>query len=237
MDGFWRAVFANGHLQRDSCLGRELLINGDCLFQANVDNGSAKRLVHILCVRQEYPQPGKSLPLAALGLSLQCQAFAIRHPLALVRMVWHVEVGKQALRPEVRVHGEQELAHERWCFKVVEEMLEEMCGIDIAGIAFVIGAGRAGLDRAVVVDNNLVNGEDRAGSRNTAGPCRSLFAGYAVGNDTGRYGDGNGPVSRGSRLETCWLGVGGAEGRWLASRTRSLVGINATSLYQRLVIL
>lgn len=104
-------------------------------------------------------------------------------------MVWHVEVGKQALRSEVRVHGKQELAHEGRCFEVVEEVLEEVRGVDIAGIAFVIGASGSRLDRAVVVDDNLVNRKDGAGSRNTACPCCPLFAGYAIGDDTGRYRD------------------------------------------------
>ena len=145
-------------------------------------------------------------------------------------MVWHVEVGKQTLRPEVRVHGKQELAHKGWCFEVVEEVLEEVCGVHVAGVALVIGACRSGLDRAVVVDDNLINGENCASSCDTACPCCPLFAGHAIGDDTSRYRDGNGPISCGGRLEACWLGSCCAEGRWLASRTRSIIGINATSL-------
>lgn len=103
--------------------------------------------------------------------------------------MWHVEVRKQTLGPEIRVHGKQELAHKGRCFEVVEEMLEEVRGVHIAGIAFLIGACRSRLDRAVVVYDNLVDRENRAGPRNTACPCCPLLTSHAIGDDTSRYRD------------------------------------------------
>lgn len=84
-------------------------------------------------------------------------------------MVRHVEGGELAGEAQVRVEGEEHLAHEGRDFEVAEEVLEEVAGINVAGVSLPVDGLGAGLDGAVVEDHDFVDAEDSKGTGDATG--------------------------------------------------------------------
>lgn len=76
--------------------------------------------------------------------------------------------------------GEEGFAHERGSLQIGKEMFQEMGGICVSSVVMMVNICRALGRRAVVKDDDLIDGEDCQGSCNTAGICCPLLTSYAT---------------------------------------------------------
>lgn len=97
-----------------------------------------------------------------------------------MRMMRHVEAGKEALRPQIRVQREQQLAHERGRLKVGQDVLHEVSWVCVTRVGIRVGICHPLLNRGIIVDHDLVHREDGQGAGNTADICCPLLSCHAT---------------------------------------------------------
>ena len=122
-------------------------------------------------------------PLSIFRSVRRGETLPVGQPLILVRVVWHIEIREKTLRAQVGVDRKESLAHEGRGFQIREEVLEEMRRIDIASIGVVIDLLWALVYRAIIVNDNLIYGENGQSPSNPAGIGGPLFAGDAATQD------------------------------------------------------